>query len=241
MPLQKCTVVKNIQLNRNVFKLSLLFEDELPVLNASICVRLYNDAGESRPYTPLSLEGPLLEFPIKAYADGAVSSYLAGLPPGSTVMASEFIVKREYQPNEHGNVLMLCGGTGLVPMIQILERALPCSANRTKFELINFNTSAKDIFLADQLYRLQGQAPPDHLRITHIYTGGQGSHTPAQDIIRKLISGVVKAAKFDYVYVCGTRGFQEYIAGPKSSNKQQRVLAGLLKELEFDASSVFQF
>ncbi|VDK34741.1 unnamed protein product [Taenia asiatica] len=55
------------------------------------------------------------------------------------------------------NVNMICGGTGLTPMYQLLKYILNSSSDKTKIAMIFANQTEKDILLRDELEQLRDQ------------------------------------------------------------------------------------
>lgn len=69
-------IVEKTQLNHNVSRMRLGSGDELPEMSVCSFVRIYDDDGNSRPYTPLVVTRKEITFAIKAYPDGTVSRFL---------------------------------------------------------------------------------------------------------------------------------------------------------------------
>jgi len=106
----------------------------------------------SKPYTPISAKGRQIEFLIKKYQNGLMSSYLTGLNVGDQVRSCG--PYGSFEVKEHSEVLMLAAGTGITPMISILKTALEMLHLKTKFKLVFFN---KQLILENQLASLSDQ------------------------------------------------------------------------------------
>ncbi|KAI4291594.1 cytochrome-b5 reductase [Pancytospora philotis] len=238
------TVQARAELARNVFKLVLSSESRIDAPRVCSFLNIFNGDGVSRPYTPTHIGENTLELAVKAYDGGAVSEYLRGLSVGDTVAASDFAKKREYRINEHRDVLMVCGGTGVTPMLQILDRAMRCPDSTTRFTLLFFNTEPADIFMSDEIGALQRLKPDGELRARYICTGSEGDkkdHAGSRVVIRDEVAGEVRANTFDFAYVCGTPGFLAFLCGPKTKTKEQGELLGVFKELGFGPDAVYKF
>ena len=88
---------------------------------------------------------------MKKYPDGALSNYLFGLDIGDKFRIKGPFPKVGYRPNMAKRIGMVAGGTGITPMLQILEKALPDRDDQTEFSLIYCNQTPEDILLRDRL------------------------------------------------------------------------------------------
>jgi NAD(P)H-flavin reductase len=121
-----------------------------------------------RPYTPTSVNGRIVEFLIKKYENGVMSTYLAGLNVNDRVKcAGPF---GSYEIKEHPQVLMIAAGTGITPMLSILEHALEALRLSTKFRLVHYN---KEIILDHHITSLQqrfaGQFTYDFVKVADTF------------------------------------------------------------------------
>jgi ferredoxin-NADP reductase len=105
-----------------------------------------------RPYTPISCNGKTIEFFIKKYEKGVMSSYLASLNVGDQVQCCGPFGSYEIQ--DHSQVLMIAGGTGITPMLSILRYSLETLQLQTKFHLVLYN---KEWILENELAALRQQ------------------------------------------------------------------------------------
>jgi NAD(P)H-flavin reductase len=90
-----------------------------------------------RPYTPICVKDRTVEFLIKHYENGVMSSYLAGLNVNDRVKCCGPFGSYEIQ--EHPQILMIAAGTGITPMLSILKHALEALHLSTKFRLVHYN------------------------------------------------------------------------------------------------------
>ena len=79
-----------------------------------------------RPYTPVSRPDTLgyFDLVIKRYDQGKMSKHLHSMRPGDTLLCKGPFAKLEYRPNMVKHIGMLAGGTGLTPMLQLLQEKL---------------------------------------------------------------------------------------------------------------------
>jgi NAD(P)H-flavin reductase len=103
-----------------------------------------------RPYTPVSANGRTVEFLIKKYENGVMSSYLAGLNVSDRVKCCGPFGSYEIQ--EHPQILMIAAGTGITPMLSILKHALEVLSLSTKFRLVHYN---KEMILENHIASLK--------------------------------------------------------------------------------------
>ncbi|KAK7248976.1 flavoprotein pyridine nucleotide cytochrome reductase [Aureococcus anophagefferens] len=123
--------------------------------------------------------------------------------------------------SKHIAGLKVAGGTGITPMLQVLEKALADPADATKFALLFGNVTPDDILLKGRLgarARRTGRfaveyyvdAPPSWWR------GGRG-YVDKKAIARFLPAATQKTK----ILVCGPPGLVKMVAGEKVSFKDQ--------------------
>ncbi|KAJ5935111.1 NADH-cytochrome b5 reductase 1 [Penicillium verhagenii] len=120
-----------------------------------------------RSYTPISSdnEAGYFDLLVKAYPQGNISKYLTELKIGQTMKVRGPKGAMVYTPNMCRHIGMISGGTGITPMLQIIEaiiRNRPQNGGNdtTKIDLIFANVNAEDILLKEKLDKLH-QADPD--------------------------------------------------------------------------------
>jgi cytochrome-b5 reductase len=128
-----------------------------------------------RKYTPVSSSDSGFVLVIKAYKPndvfkdgGKMSQYLAGLNLGDDVDVAlpfgimEYLKCGQFKKSKQivhvDSVGMVAGGSGITPMLRLIEAALDDPEDTTKFSLIFANRSECDILLRKKL---------DHLASTH--------------------------------------------------------------------------
>lgn len=148
---------------------------------------------------------------------------------------SDIIVKKEYIPDFHKDILLIAGGTGITPMMQLLE-----VNDRVRFTLIFCNLSEKDIFLMDKLRKY------DNLKIFHVLEkmeiekDGFFMGRINYEIVKN-IAILDNELLYDFAYVCGPPEFVKVVCGEKAEDKSQGKLAGILKKIGFRGNQVFKF
>ena len=115
-------VVHNIIfLNDSLFELQL--ERETVTFEPGACLALFNNGGESRPYSIASgNEEPLLRFLIRRVQNGLVSAWLADRKPGDRVRASApFGWFRPGRSVAGEHCVFIATGTGIAPFLSYLR------------------------------------------------------------------------------------------------------------------------
>lgn len=143
-----------------------------------------------RSYTPISSdnEAGYFDLLVKAYPQGNISKYLSELKVGQTMKVRGPKGAMVYTPNMCRHIGMIAGGTGITPMLQIIEaiiRNRPRNGGNdtTKVDLIFANVNPDDILLKEKLEKLAKE--DEGFRVYYVlnnppegWTGGVGFVTP---------------------------------------------------------------
>jgi cytochrome-b5 reductase len=121
-----------------------------------------------RPYTPTSLDHQkgVAEFVVKSYPDGVVSKYLCELKVGDKVEVKGPFPKLKYSPNMKKSIGMVAGGTGITPMLQVIQEVLRNPDDKTELHLVFANNNVEDILLKDVLDSLA--AKHKNFKVTYV-------------------------------------------------------------------------
>ncbi|GMH32569.1 hypothetical protein BSKO_00403 [Bryopsis sp. KO-2023] len=114
-----------------------------------------------RPYTPVSDVGVTghVDFVIKVYPKGVMSQYIDKLDVGDRIFVKGPKGKFAYGRNMKKTLGMLCGGTGITPMYQVLTHILSDPNDKTRIQMIYANVTPDDILLQRDLDRLTAKHP----------------------------------------------------------------------------------
>lgn len=196
-----------------------------------------------RPYTPISdpeAKG-YFDLMIKVYPEGKMSRHFASLKPGDFLEVKGPIEKLRYSPNMKKHIGMIAGGTGITPMLQIIEAILKNPDDNTQVSLLYANVSPDDILLKKKLDVLAASHP----NLTVYYTvdnptndwiGGKGYISEEM-----IVKGLPGPADDTLILVCGPPGMMKHISGDKAKDYSQGELTGLLKEVGYTESMVYKF
>ena len=90
-------------------------------------------------------------------------------------------MKLQYKANEYESIGMVAGGTGITPMLQVVDEVLSNPDDKTKISLVFGNQTESDILLKDDI-DARVAAFPDRLSVYYVvdkatsssWTGGVG-------------------------------------------------------------------
>uniref|UniRef100_A0A7C9CH21 NADH-cytochrome b5 reductase n=1 Tax=Opuntia streptacantha TaxID=393608 RepID=A0A7C9CH21_OPUST len=196
-----------------------------------------------RPYTPISdpdAKG-YFDLMIKIYPEGKMSQHFAKLKPGDVVEVKGPIEKLRYTPNMKKHIGMIAGGTGITPMLQIIEAIMKNPGDNTQVSLLYANVSPDDILLKKKLDILA----ESHSNFKVYYTvdnpskdwkGGVGY--VSKDMV---IKGLPGPGADTLILVCGPPGMMKHVSGDKAEDRSQGELSGILKECGYTEEMVYKF
>jgi len=164
-----------------------------------------------RPYTPISRPDAKghVDLAVKTYPDGKMSQHIASLKVGDTLEIKGPVVKLPYKLNEHAKLGMIAGGTGIAPMLQVIDEILAGESafgkDNTKVSLIFANVSEQDILLKEEVDR-RAAANPSQLEVFYLvdkasspdWSGGVGYVTK-----QMLAERMPPPGSSGRVFVCG--------------------------------------
>jgi len=171
-----------------------------------------------RPYTPITanVDG-YVKLLIKSYPDGIMSKHWGSLKKGDKVELKGPLVKLEYKPNEKKEIVLLGGGSGLTPCLQVIEEVLSNKDDKTNVTFIFANQSEKDILLKERLDILQ--ASHENFHVHYILDQASQSWRGLRGYVNKdVLARYLPSPKLNNdirIYVCGPPGFMKAISGDK--------------------------
>jgi len=237
----KVPVAKNAHLFSIVF-------DEAVVSNIPLasCVLMSDEVdGEIvvRPYTPLTKSGEnTIGFAIKSYPEGKLSKRIGELKPGDTIKIQGPFPTLPYEKNMKKRIGMIAGGSGITPMIQILENILSTEDDDTEVTLIYGNITDEDIMLWEAL-EVWSEKYENKFKVHFTFdnppagwTGLKGYVTA--DMIQEHLP---PPSDENLILVCGPPPMVNSLAGPKGPNYTQGDLTGILADLGYTPEQVYKF
>ncbi|XP_029805379.1 NADH-cytochrome b5 reductase-like isoform X1 [Suricata suricatta] len=180
-----------------------------------------DDLEIQRAYTPISpanAEG-YFEVLIKCYETGLMSRYVESWSAGDTTFwrgpFGDFI----YKPNQYGELLMLASGTGLAPMVPVLQSITDNAEDETFVTLAGCFKTFEGIYLKTFLqeqarfwnvrtfFVLSQEKSPESLPWSYREKTRFGRLT--QDLIQELVGS---CRRKPFALVCGSAEFTEDMA-----------------------------
>ncbi|GAV87134.1 NAD_binding_1 domain-containing protein/FAD_binding_6 domain-containing protein [Cephalotus follicularis] len=197
----------------------------------------------TRPYTPISDPDSkgYFDLLIKVYPEGKMSQHFASLKPGDVLEVKGPIEKLRYSPNMKKHIGMIAGGTGITPMLQVIEAILKNPDDNTQISLLYANVSPDDILLKQKLDVLADSHP--NLKIFYTVDNPSKNWKGGKGYISKdmALKGLPGPSDDTLILVCGPPGMMEHISGDKAKNYSQGELTGILKELGYTEQMVYKF
>jgi len=200
-----------------------------------------------RPYTPIDHhEKGVLKLLVKIYPNGAMGSHLSNMKIGDVLMVKGPMPKKPYIANSKKEIGMIAGGSGITPMLQILENIITNPNDNTKVSLLFANRSTDDILLRERLDKY-AETYANKLKVYYTvdrvndnsYKGFNG-HINA-DMLRTTMPA---PSNDNLIYVCGPPGLMNLLSGQKPPIPpfiEQGELTGLLKDLNYTKEQVYKF
>ncbi|KAL7590251.1 hypothetical protein Lser_V15G37827 [Lactuca serriola] len=196
-----------------------------------------------RPYTPISDPDSkgYFDLMIKVYPEGKMSQYFAKLKPGDIVEVKGPVEKVRYTPNMKKHIGMIAGGSGITPMLQVIEAILKNPNDNTKVSLVYANVSPDDILLKKRLDMLAATHP--NLKVFYTVDNPSKYWVGGTGFISKdmALKGLPTPSDDTLILVCGPPGMMQHISGDKAKDRSQGEITGLLKELGYTEEMVYKF
>ncbi|KAL6331085.1 hypothetical protein AAG906_009513 [Vitis piasezkii] len=196
-----------------------------------------------RPYTPISDPDSkgYFDLLIKVYPEGKMSQHFSHLKPGDIIEVKGPIEKLRYTPNMKKQIGMIAGGTGITPMLQIIEAILKNPDDKTQVSLIYANVSPDDILLKKKLDMLAATHP--NLKIFYTVDNPSNNWRGGTGYVSKdmVVKGLPAPSDDSLILVCGPPGMMKHISGNKAKDYSQGELTGILKELGYTEDMVYKF
>ncbi|XP_051027574.1 NADH-cytochrome b5 reductase-like isoform X1 [Acomys russatus] len=170
------------------------------------------------PISPVSAEG-YFEVLIKCYRMGLMSRYVESWRPGDTAFWRGPFGSFLYEPNKYGELLMLAAGTGLAPMVPILQSITDNADDETFVTLVGCFKTFEGIYLKTFLqeqarfwnvrtfFVLSQEASPEQLPWS--YRDKTRFGRLGQELVDELVAC---CRRKPFTLVCGSAAFTEDMA-----------------------------
>jgi cytochrome-b5 reductase len=200
-----------------------------------------------RPYTPISTNALLgcFDLLIKNYgSQGLLSRYLHEMKVGDYLAFKHIPLNVKIQvPFSQKRVVMIAGGTGITPMIQVLHAILGGDSPDVENVTLLFGNQIHDEILAKNLLEQWADDYSDRFLLVHALSNESNVPNKSSyhrgyidtDLIRKHVPTIDDDDTL--VLVCGPPPMYESLCGPRDDTE----LTGVLKELGCSAENVYKF
>ncbi|XP_078529569.1 NADH-cytochrome b5 reductase-like [Lissotriton helveticus] len=110
---------------------------------------IINNMEIQRAYTPVNPVNAeeYFEVLIKCYTDGLMSKYVKSWKVGGTIFWRGPFGGFPYEPNKYGQLLMLAAGTGIAPMLPIMQHITDNEDDETFVTLVGCFRNCKNIYM----------------------------------------------------------------------------------------------
>lgn len=244
----KLLKVEQLTPNTSLFRFALPRPDmtaDLPVASCIVTKAPIGEDGKAviRPYTPTSSPDAKGHFDlvVKVYPTGVMSKHFGTLKPGDELECKGPIMKLKYEPNMKKAIGMVAGGTGITPMLQVMDEIARNPNDKTDVTLVFANVTEKDIILKEHIDTLVAKHP--NIKVHYVldkppmfWRGGSGFITA--DMLKAHLPA---PGPESMVFVCGPPGLMESVSGNKAKDYTQGEVAGHLKALGYTKEMVFKF
>lgn len=183
-----------------------------------------------RAYTPSSkfTQAGSLDLLVKVYPDGVMTSYLESLEPGAKVemrgphgtigYPSAGKITRGKSSQDASHLVLLAGGSGITPMLQLIRAAFESVKDTTRFTLLYSNTSLEHIIALDQLEPL-ANIYPGRFQLHHILSnaGADDKSALGSSLVGKLDKEMLQRFLPDVdpsvaIFLCGPPKYEDAVA-----------------------------
>lgn len=228
---------------------------ELPISSCVVAKAPIDGKDVFRPYTPISsnLARGYFDLMIKTYPQGVMSKHFHTLKAGDAVELKGPIAKIAVTPNLKRRLGMIAGGTGIAPMLQVINAIVEDPVDQTEVSLVFANATPDDILLKSTLDSLAARYPAK-LKVHYVVeaaTGSVGNVTPGKGadanvslgrVSPQLLATTMPAPSADsMVFVCGPPPMMEAVSGSKAKDYSQGEVGGMLLGLGYKKDQVFKF
>lgn len=204
-----------------------------------------------RPYTPITApdQAGFMDLLVKVYPEGKMSKHFGDLKVGEEVQFKGPFLKFPYQANQFKEIGCIAGGTGITPMLQVIEEVLRNKDDKTKVKLVFANVNPEDILLKDEIDALAA-ANPDRFEVFYVLnnppSGIMAMFNPWKGGVGYVNEGICREhlpapSDDNKVFVCGPPPMMKALSGDKAPDKSQGDLSGLLAGMGYTKGQVFKF
>lgn len=159
----------------------------------NLAVRVMIDGTEYvKFYTPISprYARGYFDILVKSYPNGDVSKHFGALVSGQNVDFKGPVGKLNYSPNSSEEIGFIVGGSGITPLLQLVNEVVTVPEDLTKIHCLYLNETENDILLKEELDEMAEKYP--NFKITYVlnkpkstWTGNKGLLT--KELVKKYL------------------------------------------------------
>lgn len=217
--------------------ISCYFKARFPALNPSF----------AHSYTPIHMKdysAGMINFLVKRYQMGLMSNAFFTLKAGEFIELKGPFQKYPIETTSKKTIGMIAGGTGITPMLQIIEHVLESPEHdRPLLFLLYANVSEEDILLKETIDGL-AKNNSDILKVKYVIDksndnakwDGYRGHIS----VKMIAESLPEPSDETVILVSGPPLMLDLVCGRKKDAKDQGDLHGLLKERGFSRHNVYK-
>jgi cytochrome-b5 reductase len=254
----KVSLLENIPVSETSFSARFELPDKNKSLGLSTCACILagteiDEEMVVRPYTPISTNADIGTFDllIKKYPGGKMSTFLGNMKPSDGPVVGfkhiPFNVKIQYPFNKEKHahpkfIAMICGGTGITPMIQALHAILGDSESNIEKVHLLYGSRTFDDILGRQMIDDWCATHPK-FSVTHVLSHEEKDvepHCKKGFIDRALLESTVPPASEGdnvLIFICGPPVMYDILCGPRDD----KTVTGVLGDMGYSSDQVYKF
>ncbi|XP_065352112.1 NADH-cytochrome b5 reductase-like [Cloeon dipterum] len=163
-----------------------------------------------RKYSPIAWTDTSFDVIIKRYANGEASKYFDKAEPGNVMSWRGPYGNFSYSKDEQEQLVILCAGTGIAPVIPIIRTIVENSEDETTIKLLCGSHTLEDRLLMDTLNELKAFW---NFVYTHYVTSNDGEAGWGEKVVRgriqetDILNVISASSKKSKVLICGSDSF----------------------------------
>jgi cytochrome-b5 reductase len=191
-----------------------------------------------RYFTPVSSPSESkidIVFKTYPYPSAEVARFLSNVSTGDSIQVhgphqDELKNGYNFSPNKFKHVGMIAGGTGILPMYQIIKQIVQDPSDNSEVTLVYGSNSENEIILKEELECIRDQFKHKNSIKLHYIVGRNINEYDIKNAINN----------DNFVFICGPKSMINEIYG-RPGKDYKHLFIGKLHSLGFNENMVFQF
>jgi len=227
--------------NTKQFRIDIPGQGPVPVASFLLARAEVDGKELVRPYTPVESAEGKVELLIKIYPNGPMTSHIGKLKQNDFIELKGPMEKFKYDANSKKKIGMLAAGTGITPMLQVLNKIASNPKDQTEVVLLFFNTTPDDVLLKEKLDALASKTK--RIKVVYSVDNPKGDWKGKVGLVNDaLVKETMPPPSADnLILVCGPPGFMNAVSGQKAKDYTQGELSGILQRLGYTGNGVFKY